>query len=56
MIVSTGLTALRIPLSAWWSGKIGLVGIWWALSLTAASRGVAMTLFWRRGTWRRSVV
>jgi putative MATE family efflux protein len=56
MIVSTALTAMRIPLAAWWSSQVGLVGIWWALSLTAASRGVAMTLFWRAGAWRRSVV
>jgi len=56
MIVSTGLTGLRIPLSAWWSGLWGLAGIWWALSLTAASRGVAMTAFWLKGAWRRSVV
>jgi putative MATE family efflux protein len=56
MVASTSLTALRIPLSAWWSGPFGLVGIWWALSLTAASRGVAMLLFWRGGAWRRSIV
>lgn len=56
MVASTGLTALRIPLAAWWSGAFGLVGIWWALSLTAASRGVAMMLFWRGGAWKRSVV
>ena len=56
MVASTGLTALRIPLSAWWSSAFGLVGIWWALSLTAASRGVAMVLFWRGGAWKRSVV
>ena len=56
MVASTSLTALRIPLSAWWSGPFGLVGIWWALSLTAASRGVAMLLFWRGGAWKRSVV
>lgn len=56
MVASTGLTALRIPLSAWWSGMFGLVGIWWALSLTAASRGVTMFLFWRGGAWKRSVV
>ena len=56
MVASTGLTALRIPLAAWWSGAFGLVGIWWALSLTAASRGVAMVLFWRGGAWKRSLV
>ena len=53
MIVSTTLTGLRIPLSSWWSGLAGVMGIWWALSLTAASRGVAMAVFWRSGAWRR---
>jgi putative MATE family efflux protein len=51
-IASTSLTALRIPLAAWWSGIVGLVGIWLALSVTAILRGVAMILFWRGGAWR----
>src|SRR5256712_8057226 len=55
-VVSTSLTALRVPLGAWWSGAIGLLGIWLALSLTAISRGIAMALFWTRGAWRRGRV
>jgi len=55
-IVSTSLTALRIPLAAWWSGVFGLLGIWLALSVTAILRGVAMVLFWKRGKWRRVAV
>jgi Na+-driven multidrug efflux pump len=51
-IASTTLTAMRIPLAAWWSGAIGLLGIWLALSVTAISRGVAMILFWKGGRWR----
>ena len=51
-VTSTTLTALRIPLSAWWSQGLGLLGIWLALSLTAIARGVAMTIFWVRGGWR----
>jgi len=54
--VSTGLTLLRVPLAAWWSATLGLVGIWIALSLTAVARGIAMTLFWLGGAWRRAVV
>jgi putative MATE family efflux protein len=50
--VSTSLTALRIPLAAWWSGAIGLLGIWLALSVTAIARGIAMILFWKSGRWR----
>ncbi len=51
-VCSTALTTLRIPLAAWWSNAFGLVGIWWALSLTATARGVAMTWLWARGAWR----
>ena len=51
-IVSTSLTALRIPLAAWWSRGIGLLGIWLALSVTAISRGIAMIRFWKGGRWR----
>jgi len=55
-VASTSLTALRIPLAAWWSGIVGLVGIWLALSVTAILRGVAMVVFWRAGRWRRARV
>ena len=52
MVWSSGLTFARIPLAAWWSGIWGVTGIWWAISLTATLRGVAMTLLWLRGGWR----
>ena len=55
-VTSTTLTALRIPLAAWWSRAFGLVGIWVALSATAVARGVAMILFWRGGRWRTARV
>ncbi|MFN2572725.1 MAG: MATE family efflux transporter, partial [Gemmatimonadales bacterium] len=51
-IASTSLTAMRIPLAAWWSRSFGLVGIWLALSITAISRGITMVLFWKGGRWR----
>lgn len=51
-IASTSLTALRIPLAAWWSRSFGLIGIWVALSATAIARGIAMILFWKGGRWR----
>jgi Na+-driven multidrug efflux pump len=51
-IVSTSLTAMRIPLAARWSGAFGLLGIWLALSVTAIFRGIAMILFWKAGKWR----
>lgn len=52
MLISTIITALRIPLAAWWSGALGVLGIWIALSATAVARGVAMTWLWQRGAWR----
>ena len=55
-ITSTALTLLRVPLGAWWSGAIGLLGVWLALSVTAIARGIAMTSFWLRGSWRRATV
>jgi putative MATE family efflux protein len=55
-VASTSLTALRIPLAAWWSRSFGLLGIWVALSVTAIARGVAMILFWRSGRWRTAKV
>ena len=56
MITSTLLTALRIPLAAWWAALWGPVGIWWAISLTAAGRGVAMMFLWRSGRWKHKTV
>src|SRR5213082_2972132 len=55
-ITSTALTLLRVPLAAWWSGTIGLLGIWLALSVTAVARGIVMALFWLRVAWRRATV
>ena len=55
-VASTTLTLLRVPLASWWSGAIGLLGIWLALSVTAIARGIVMVLFWLSGAWRRAVV
>src|SRR5213075_1588962 len=55
-IVSTTLTASRIPLAAWWSRLTDLLGIWLTLSVTAVARGVAMALFWKGGAWRTARV
>ncbi len=56
MLWSTCLTAARIPLGAWFAGAFGLVGVWWAISLTAMGRGVAMALLWRSERWREARV
>jgi MATE family, multidrug efflux pump len=55
-VTGTSLTLLRVPLAAWWSHSLGVLGIWLALSITAICRGVAMTLFWVSGAWRHSTV
>src|SRR6266853_970976 len=55
-VASTTMTLLRVPLAAWWSGAIGLLGIWLALSVTAIARGIVMVLFWLSGAWRRAVL
>ncbi len=52
MITSTVLSALRIPLAAWWATIWGPAGIWWAISVTAAGRGFAMMYLWRSGRWK----
>ncbi|HYK81786.1 MAG TPA: MATE family efflux transporter [Gemmatimonadales bacterium] len=55
-ITSTSLTLMRVPLAAWWSHGIGVLGIWLALSVTAVARGAVMTLFWLSGAWRHETV
>jgi putative MATE family efflux protein len=56
MLWATCLTAARIPLGAWFAGAFGLVGVWWAISLTAMGRGVAMAFLWRSERWREARV
>ena len=55
MLVSVPLTWLRIPLAAWLAGPVGLAssGIWWAISLTTAVKGVTIGLWFKQGTWKR---
>ena len=51
MAWSASLTAARIPLAAWLAAVLGVAGIWWAISVTALARGLAMALLWRGGRW-----
>ena len=53
MLWSGSMTAARIPLAAWLAGLFGVAGIWWAISLTAMGRGIAMALIWRGGRWQK---
>lgn len=56
MVSGITLTSLRLPLALWLRGPLGLVGIWWAISVTAIARGAVMVVIWRSGTWRRQEV
>jgi putative MATE family efflux protein len=56
MLTSTTLTALRLPLAALLAPRFGTAGIWWTISLTAAARGIAMMVLWRRGGWKKQNV
>jgi Na+-driven multidrug efflux pump len=56
MLTSTALTALRIPLAWWAAGRFGADGVWWAISLTAVARGLAMIALWRAGGWKHKSV
>jgi Na+-driven multidrug efflux pump len=58
MLVSITTTAARVPL-AWWAAfglGLGVEGIWWAISLTAALRGVVIALWFSRGRWKTQTV
>lgn len=52
MLLSTAITASRLPLGAWAAATWGTTGLWWVLAITAAARGVAMALLWWWGRWR----
>lgn len=52
MVLSTSITALRLPVGAWAATHWGTTGLWWTISVTAAARGVLMVLLWASGRWR----
>lgn len=52
MLLSTSVTALRLPIGAWAAANWGTTGLWWTLALTAAARGIVMALLWAWGRWR----
>lgn len=56
MLASTAITVMRIPLAAWSAARWGTSGLWWTLALTAAARGVAMSVLWASGRWRKSAL
>lgn len=56
MLTSTVLTASRVPIGAWAASRFGPAGLWWAISVTAAARGLAMMALWKSGWWKRRTV
>lgn len=58
MVVSVLLTATRIPLAAWAasSPSLGVHAIWIVIAATAALRGVFVSLWFARGTWKSRTV
>jgi putative MATE family efflux protein len=56
MVMSTGITLLRLPVGAWAAARWGTTGLWWTLALTAAARGLVMAVLWAWGRWRHSRV
>jgi len=53
MIMSTSLSASRIPLARWASHRWGTTGIWSVIAITAAGRGLGMMVLWRGGGWKK---
>lgn len=56
MIMSTSISALRIPLAALAATQWGTTGIWTVISVTAACRGIGMAILWRLGRWKHRSV
>ncbi|MEM7232674.1 MAG: MATE family efflux transporter, partial [Planctomycetota bacterium] len=58
MIITVVLSAIRIPIAYYLTKDFGMgvEAIWWALALTATLRGVAMAIWFQRGTWMRANV
>jgi putative MATE family efflux protein len=56
MLISTTITASRIPLAAWAASRWGIEGLWWTISLTALLRAVGMMALWRAGRWKRTLI
>lgn len=58
MLVRTSLTLIRVPLAGWLAlgTDLGVDGVFWAIGISAAAKGVAMALWFRRGGWLRKEV
>jgi putative MATE family efflux protein len=54
LAVDLPLTGMRIPLAWFLAVAVGLgpTGVWWAISLSTVAKGLALTAWWSRGTWK----
>ncbi len=58
MLVSVPVTLLRIPLAIFLSQTMnwGSSGIWWAISITTAIKGMIISLWFKSGTWKKKTI
>ena len=54
MLISTTVSALRVPLSWWASVTLGygLDGLAWVITITCVARTLILALWFRRGAWK----
>ena len=50
------LWVVRLPISIWWSEKIGVTGIWWALPVSWAIGLCVLLVYYFSGKWKRHVI
>lgn len=58
MLITVPIIALRIPLSIYFAQRLGMgaIGIWYALALSTALRGVVMIMAYMQGKWLKKKV
>ena len=56
MLVSVPFTAARIPLAYLLAARMGASGIWWAISVTTAIKGLLMMGWFRLNRWKSAKV
>jgi len=58
LVTMIGVIPLRLGLVWLFSVRLGggIEGVWWACNVDWMARATLMTLFFKRGTWRRAVV
>ena len=52
LITAASIWGMRLGLAWWFSQRLGLAGVWVAIALDFATRGVLMSLRFRSGRWK----